>query len=151
VRFRAGLRFGLALVIGLAIAAVVGCGEEGDEPAAPRTSSTPAGEIALSIRYEDGAGHEETAQLTCRADRRRAGGFLDGKAAVSELCTQARALRRSLITPPDTRRVCTQIYGGPQTARVTGAIDGEKVDRRFTRTNGCEIADFDEASALLQP
>ena len=47
--------------------------------------------------------------------------------------------------------MCTQIYGGPEQARVTGTIDGKKVDRRFTRTNGCEIADFDAAKGLLQP
>ncbi len=89
--------------------------------------------------------------LTCRAGLERAGGFLDGKAPASELCAQARTLRRLLTTQPDEGRVCTQIYGGPQAARVRGAIDGERVDRRFTRTNGCEIADFAAASALLQP
>ena len=47
--------------------------------------------------------------------------------------------------------MCTQIYGGPETARVTGTINGKKVDRRFTRTNGCEIADFTDAAGLLQP
>ena len=52
---------------------------------------------------------------------------------------------------PTQQRVCTQIYGGPETARVTGTIDGEKVDRRFTRTNGCEIDDFNRAGELLQP
>jgi len=56
-----------------------------------------------------------------------------------------------LTTQPDQDRVCTQIYGGPETARVSGTIDGEKVDRRFERTNGCAIADFNRAGELLQP
>jgi len=70
---------------------------------------------------------------------------------VSELCAQARSLGELLTTQPAKDRMCTQIYGGPQTARVTGTIDGERVDRRFTRTNGCEVADFERAAALLQP
>jgi hypothetical protein len=142
------------VVIGvlLAVAALGACGDEDDEPAAPRTATTPSGAIELSIRYDDGAGRRQTATLSCGgAAGPRVGGFLDGKATASELCAQARSLRALLTAPPDQGRMCTQIYGGPQTARVTGTIDGAKVDRRFTRTNGCEIADFQRAAALLQP
>jgi len=141
------------LLVLLALAALAGCGEDEDEPgaAAPQSTSTPAGGVELSIRYDDGDGRRETAILTCRANVQRAGGFLNGKAPVSELCAQARSLSELLTTQPAKGRMCTQIYGGPQTARVTGTIDGEKVDRRFTRTNGCELADFERAAALLQP
>jgi len=148
----AGRGLALALVLGLAIAPLGGCGDADDEePAAPRTTTAASSTIELSIRYDDGAGRRETASLSCRANGQRAGGFLDGKGSVGNLCAKARAIRALLTTAPDQGRVCTQIYGGPQTAQVTGTIDGEKVDRRFTRTNGCEIADFDAASALLQP
>ena len=147
----AGRGLALVLALGLAVAALGGCGDADDEPAAPRTASTPAGGIELAIRFDGGAGKQETALLTCRANVQRAGGFLDGKAPVSELCAKARSLQPLLTAPPDKDRVCTQIYGGPETAHVTGTIDGEKVDRRFTRTNGCELADFDAASALLRP
>jgi hypothetical protein len=146
---------GLWVVLGLllALAALGGCGEEDDEPAAPRTTSTPAGTIELSIRFDDGAGRRETASLTCRGGVQSAGGYLEGggKASAGELCAKARSLEALLTTAPDAGRVCTQIYGGPETARVTGTIDGKPVDRRFTRTNGCEIADFQRAAALLQP
>ena len=57
--------------------------------------------------------------------------------------------------PPDPARdegrACAQIYGGPETAVVTGTIDGDAVKRRFTRTNGCELADYKRAAGLLQP
>jgi len=49
--------------------------------------------------------------------------------------------------PPDT--ICTQIYGGPQTARVKGTFDGNEVDARFGRSNGCEIHRWDVASFLF--
>ena len=49
--------------------------------------------------------------------------------------------------PPDT--ICTQIYGGPQTARVQGRFAGNEVDARFGRSNGCEIHRWDVASFLF--
>jgi hypothetical protein len=145
-----GRALGLGLV--LAAAALGGCGEDDEPPARPgATTTTSSGEIELSIRYDDGAGKKATALLTCRGNVQRAGGFLDGKAPVSELCAKARSIRQLLTTQPDKDRMCTQIYGGPETARVTGTIDGQSVDRRFARTNGCDIADFTAAAALLQP
>jgi len=48
---------------------------------------------------------------------------------------------------PDT--MCTQVYGGPQTATVTGRFRGEPVNAEFSRTDGCEIARWDQHVALL--
>ena len=81
----------------------------------------------------------------------RAGGFLTRRTTADELCAKARAIKALLTTQPERQRACTQIYGGPETAQITGTIDGVKVDRRFSRTNGCEIADFNDAGELLQP
>ena len=44
---------------------------------------------------------------------------------------------------------CTDIYGGPQTARVTGTFRGEPVDAEFSRTDGCQIGRWDAHVALL--
>ena len=44
---------------------------------------------------------------------------------------------------------CTEIYGGPQTARVTGTYRGDPVDATFNRTNGCESDRWDGYVALL--
>lgn len=149
---RGALAVGLAVALGVTVAALAGCGDTEDEEfTRPGTSVPASGGIELSIRFDDGAGDTQTATLTCRDDVQRAGGYLDGKAPVSELCTQARSIEELLTTQPDERRACTQIYGGDETARVTGTIDGMKVDRRFTRTNGCEIADYRRAAALLPP
>jgi hypothetical protein len=35
--------------------------------------------------------------------------------------------------------MCTMIYGGPETATVTGTWNGKKVDATFNRKNGCEL------------
>ena len=146
----AGLWLGLLLL--LPLATLGGCGDDDEQPAAPQTASTPpGGAIELSIRHDDGAGNTQNGSLTCRGGVQRAGGFLTRRATAEQLCAKARAIKALLTTPPDKQRACTQIYGGPETARITGTIDGERVDRRFSRTDGCEIADFNDASELLQP
>ena len=139
-----------AALAGLAATVLGACGEA-DEPAAQRTATTAGKAIELTVVFDDGSGRKTTGTLTCRGADRRAAGALDGRASAAELCAQARGNAELLTSQPDKRRACTQIYGGPETAVVTGTIDGDKVDRRFTRTNGCEIADFRRAAALLQP
>ncbi len=54
-----------------------------------------------------------------------------------------------LFPVPDPRRMCTEQYGGPQTAQVSGWYLGRAVDTGFKRTNGCEIARWQAAAALL--
>ena len=137
----------LALLAGAAL----GASGEAHEPAAQRTATAPADAITLTVLYDDGSGRKTAGTLTCRGADRRAAGALAGRASAAELCAQARGNAELLTAKPDRRRTCTQIYGGPQTAVVTGTIGGEKVDRRFTRTNGCELADFARAARLLQP
>lgn len=44
-------------------------------------------------------------------------------------------------TPGD--QVCTEIFGGPQTATITGTYRGADVDATFSRENGCEIDRWD--------
>src|SRR5262245_31811384 len=44
---------------------------------------------------------------------------------------------------------CTQVYGGPQIATVTGTFRGEPVDARFSRTDGCEIERWDRVAFLF--
>jgi len=39
--------------------------------------------------------------------------------------------------PPGT--ACTEIYGGPQEALVTGTFRGVRIRARFNRRDGCEI------------
>ena len=50
---------------------------------------------------------------------------------------------------PESTRPCTQQYGGPQKAAVTGVVDGVAVESSFARTNGCEISAWDAAKDVL--
>lgn len=47
--------------------------------------------------------------------------------------------------------VCTQEYGGPQTAIVTGVVDGVPVDISFSLRYGCEISQWNAAESILGP
>ena len=142
----------VALALGLSVAALGGCGDGEDEsPARPAVSAPTDGVIELAIAYDDGGGTKTTGSLSCRDGAHQATGALAGRVPAETLCARARAMTKLLTTQPDKQRACTQIFGGPETALVTGTIDGVKVERTFTRTNGCEIADFNAAAGLLQP
>jgi hypothetical protein len=45
--------------------------------------------------------------------------------------------------------ICTEIYGGPETARVEGLWAGERVVVTLSRTNGCEIDRWDRWQPVL--
>ena len=47
--------------------------------------------------------------------------------------------------------VCTQIYGGPQTGRVVGTLQGERVSAAFSRSDGCQIERWERVSPWLLP
>jgi hypothetical protein len=118
---------------GLVIAALLGCGGEQREP-----EGGGAATVDLVVSVMAPQGNRETA-LEC------------GASARSRRCETARRLADFLARQPPRGRVCTQIYGGPETAHVRGTIGDRRIDRRFSKTNGCEIADWKRAEPLLAP
>ena len=52
-------------------------------------------------------------------------------------------------SPKNTAQACTEQYGGPQKATVTGIVDETPVDVTFARTNGCEISAWNAAQSIL--
>ncbi|MGW1671011.1 SSI family serine proteinase inhibitor [Streptomyces sp. NPDC002324] len=53
------------------------------------------------------------------------------------------------FAPVGSGTMCTMQYGGPATAHVTGTWAGRRVDARFDRGNGCEIARWDALVPVL--
>jgi hypothetical protein len=45
---------------------------------------------------------------------------------------------------------CTEIYGGPQVARVAGILRGRRIGASFNRENGCEIARWNRVAFLFR-
>jgi len=106
-----------------------------------------AASVKLAFRIDDGEGAVRRAKLTCRDETATATGYL--KRAPARHCRRAFKLARFLAARPAPDRVCTQVYGGPETARVTGRAGDRAVDRRFHRADGCGIADWDRMGSLL--
>lgn len=114
---------------------------------APTTGPTATGAAAeadLTVVVDDGAGTATTSTLIC--DAGRAGGTLPTAAAACAALAEVGA--RAFEEPP-ADQMCTEIYGGPQTATVVGTFAGASVDVALSRTNGCEIGRWDELSALV--
>ncbi|MGR4881757.1 SSI family serine proteinase inhibitor [Streptomyces sp. LARHCF249] len=55
------------------------------------------------------------------------------------------------FAPVSKRQICSEQYGGPATAEITGTWRGRTVDARFRRTDGCEISRWKELEPLLPP
>ena len=97
----------------------------------------------LRIRvWNEGRDGRPTRTFTLRCDP--AGGSIRQPALA---CRRLKALR-SPFAPPPKDVVCTQIYGGPQEALVTGRHAGRKVWVLLTLRDGCHIERWRKLSFL---
>ena len=114
------------------------------------SASTFAGttaETSLRITYwEDSAKPSATVTWTLRCNPAR--GSL---ARPARACARLVAGGPKLFEPLRKDIVCTEIYGGPQKARVVGSVGDRRIWATFTRTNGCEIERWSRISPWLVP
>jgi hypothetical protein len=68
----------------------------------------------------------------------------------SRACRILRRLAPGALGPPPRQEICTQQWGGPQTARIVGRLRGRQVDRRFDRHDGCAIFLWDRVAPLIE-
>jgi hypothetical protein len=128
----------VALLFVLVLAAA-GCGSDDDEQAAaPPAQAETALVVRVDLDGESGPQQQREAEVRCTG----AGG--------SPACAAAADLKPADFAPVPGDVACTQQYGGPQTAHVTGTLRGENVDARFSRTDGCEITRWEQVSGLLE-
>jgi hypothetical protein len=126
------------VVLAIAAAALAACGAS---HAGPQTGTS------LRVTYwEDGSKPSESTSWTLRCSPPR-----------GSVPQPARACRRlalggaKLFAPIAKNVACTQIYGGPQKARVVGTVGGMRVWATFARANGCEIERWSRISPWLVP
>lgn len=134
------------ITLALASLVLVGCAQQQSPGATPTTtphpSASPSGGTSLTITVREApTAAPQSWTLTCNPP----GGTHPDPAAA---CAQLAALPAPFAPTPK-GMACTQIYGGPQTATVTGTYRGQPVDARFSRTDGCEISRWDRVSAVL--
>ena len=105
-------------------------------------SSAEPGDTDLTIVINDGSGSTKTWRLTCNP----AGGtHPDPPAACEALETNGAAA----LPPVPKDKACTQIYGGPETATISGTWNGQAVMSMFARNDGCQISRWKLMEGLL--
>jgi Subtilisin inhibitor-like len=117
----------------VAAASLVVCSTAGAE-------TTPATSLTIVFRAT------ETAAPVVRTLRcGPAGGTLRNAARA---CARLAALSKP-FAPVPRDAICTEIYGGPQTARVTGTYRDRRIWTIFRRRNGCEIERWNRHAFLF--
>jgi hypothetical protein len=110
-------------------------------------SAGTAAKASLTITYwENGIGSGERVRWTLRCEP--TGGTLPRAA---NACRRLAAGGARLFAPVPFDAICTEIYGGPQVARVVGTLAGRPVWASFNRTNGCNISRWARFSPWLLP
>lgn len=83
---------------------------------------------------------------------------LTGNAEVNEQTACSRLgdpdVRSRLLNGVPADQICTEIYGGPDLATITGnydGVDGPEINTTVDRSNGCGIDDWDNVLAGILP
>jgi subtilisin inhibitor-like len=115
--------------------------------AATTASAATTATTALRVTYwEDVAEPSESITWTLRCNPAR--GSLPRPARA---CSRVAAGGARLFARLPRNIVCTEIYGGPQRARVVGTVNGRRIFATFARSNGCEIDRWQRISPWLVP
>jgi hypothetical protein len=125
-------------VVILLVLALTGCAEQSGQVAQPSASAT-----RLTITVMPAVGQPaQTWTLTCDPP---GGDHPRAEAA----CRNLEKAAKDPFAPVPRGMMCTQLFGGPQTATIQGTWRGESVSAAYTRTDGCEIARWDAISDVL--
>ncbi|MFE2018003.1 SSI family serine proteinase inhibitor [Streptomyces sp. NPDC059499] len=94
-------------------------------------SGNPTADGTFELECDPAGGTHPTAQRAC------------------DLLADAAEAGDNPFVPTDRNAMCTQQAGGPAAARVQGTWQGENVDARFSRANGCEISRWNNLVPVL--
>ena len=130
-----------------------GMGGITDGDAAGDLAGDLVGDLVVVIDRGNGAPSERYT-LTCAGDSAGDSASDSGGAPggdhpdASAACAHLQSLAEP-FAPIPADAVCTEQYGGPQIAHVTGTWRGQPVDLRLSRVDGCRIAQWDQLGPLL--
>ncbi len=118
--------------------------DTGALPPAASVSTAPSGTAKLSILLDDGFGIRSIWTLTCDP----AGGT---HPEPSTACGVLGANGAKALPAPSPTTACTEQYGGPQKAKITGTWRGKAVNAELSLENGCQISRWNALLGLLPP
>lgn len=135
----------LFTLIALSAVVIAACGEDAPIGGGPY----PVADLEFVVEHPER--ETITYRISCLGDTATITGdvALDDQAACEALARED--VQRRLIEGAPEDQICTEQYGGPDTATITGTIDETPVDTVIDRTNGCGINDWDELLADLLP
>ena len=140
----------MRVLVVLLLLALAGCAEPAGSGADPSpTAAAPSSDVDadndLLIVLDRGDGTEpERYTLTCVGAP--AGDHPDASAA----CAHLEGLEDPFASLP-ADMACTEQYGGPETARITGRWQAADVDVGLSRTDGCRISQWESLGPVLPP
>lgn len=125
------------------------------EPDANTTSTAlGAGPYAiadLSVQYTH-PDRSLTYRISCQGDTASlTGDPVDITAEQACVALAQPEIAQRLIDGPPEGQACTEIYGGPDVAEISGTIDGAAVQTTVDRANGCGINDWDVLLSAILP
>ena len=116
-----------AAALTLVALAATGCMSRGDSN---DSDSSPTADLQISVSIRNSEAPSKAWTLHCPA-----GGTLPDAAAA---CRKLGQIDDPFAPVPE-GTACTQIFGGPEIADVSGTFNGKAVDTQFSRGNGCEL------------
>ena len=133
----------LPAVIALLTACAPSSGDAGSSGSSSGAAGTSRAGNDLVVRVDQGDGSApESWTLTCAGTAD--GTHPDAAAACAHLQDLA-----DPFTPIPADVVCTEQYGGPQSAHIGGRWAGRSVDLEVTRVDGCHLSQWDSLLPLL--
>ncbi len=138
----------MRVVLLLLLLAVAGCAEPAGSgaggAASPGSSASDASagnELMIVLDRGDGTAPERYT-LTC-------GELPDGDHADAAVACAHLEGMDDPFAPLSPDLACTEQYGGPETARITGRWHAEDVDLELSRTDGCRISQWEALGPVL--
>ena len=129
-------------LVGILVLSACGDADSGSAVTSPEENPTsPPTSLTISVDLGDGSAAQEWT-LTCDPP---GGSHPQPEAA----CAALTDIDPTMFDPVPPNQACTQIFGGPETATVSGTWNGDAVDAAFARNNGCEIARWDGVAMLF--
>ncbi|MFN8027136.1 MAG: LysM domain-containing protein [Acidimicrobiia bacterium] len=129
----------VTIAFGAALAACGGSGSGSSSASTSLTITTRTGSESVLVPSE--------ATLECGATPKATGFLAD--AAEPACAAVADGAVTKVKQSQKSGRLCSQIFGGPQTAHITGTIDDKDVNLRVDRTDGCGVEDWTALEAVL--
>ncbi|WP_328904841.1 subtilase-type protease inhibitor [Streptomyces sp. NBC_00234] len=110
-----------------------------------RGAEAPAMRMTVTVSDSGDPAADGTFELLCGP----AGGTHARAQAACDRLAEAEAAGENPFLPTPENGMCTQIYGGPATARIVGTWQGQNFSAYLNRVNGCEVSRWNNLIPVL--